>query len=173
MSEGLRLLMAQVDDVPGELMGEFIVRAEALGARNVQVVPSLTKKNRPAYLVYLDVPAALESAAGRLLGAELGCWGYRVIAAEHRHFDIARHTLALTVHRGGVTRMAAMRIKTIADGGERLRVKAEHDDLAAVCAALRAEGVELPLAVLKTGVESRLVQSVTLPDAIELHLPAG
>lgn len=173
MSEGLRLLMAQVDDVPGEAMGEFIVRAEALGARNVQVVPSLTKKNRPAYLVYLDVPASLEAAAGRLLGAELGCWGYRVLAAEHRHFDIKRGTLVVTVHRGEVSHRATLRIKTIADGGERLRVKAEHDDLAAFCAALRAVGVDLPVAVLKAGVESRLAQSATPPEAIELHFPAG
>lgn len=168
MSEGLRLLMAQVDDVPGELMGEFITRAEALGARNVQIIPSLTKKNRPAYLVYLDVPAALEAAAARLLGAELGCWGYRVIAAEHRHFDIARGTLQLTVHRGGVTEMATLRVKTIADGDERLRVKAEHDDLSAICAAFRAAGTELPLAVLKAAVESRL--NANVPDALELAL---
>jgi len=170
MSEGLRLLMAQVDDVPGELMGEFIARAEALGARNVQVVPSLTKKNRPAYLVYLDVPAALEAAAGRLLGAELGCWGYRVIAAEHRHFDISRGSLELTVHRAGITHRGQMRIKTIADGAERLRVKAEHDDLSAFCAALRTAGTELPLAVLKAAVEARLAASTSPPDAMELAL---
>ncbi|MGD9602398.1 MAG: nickel insertion protein [Gammaproteobacteria bacterium] len=170
MSEALRLLMAQVDDVPGELMGEFITRAEALGARNVQVVPSLTKKNRPAYLVYLDVPAALEAAAGRLLGAELGCWGYRVLAAEHRHFDITRQTLALTVQRGDVAQRATLRVKTIADGAARLRVKAEHDDLAAMCGALRAAGVELPLAVLKAAVESHLATASPLPDALDLHL---
>ena len=170
MSEELRLLMAQVDDVPGELMGEFIARAEALGARNVQVVPSLTKKNRPAYLVYLDVPAALEAAAGRLLGAELGCWGYRIIAAAHRHFDITRDTLTLTVHRGAVTQRATMRIKTIADGAERLRVKVEHDDVSSLCTALRAAGSDLPLAVLKAAIESRLATSASLPAAMELHL---
>jgi len=170
MSEGLRLLMAQVDDVPGELMGEFIARAEALGARNVQVVSSLTKKSRPAYLIYLDVPAALESAAGRLLGAELGCWGYRVLSAEHHHFEIKRCTLSLTVHRGGVTQRATIRIKTIADGDEPLRMKAEHDDLASVCAALRAAGVELPLAVLKAAVESRLATGSPPPEALELNL---
>ncbi len=170
MSEELRLLMAQVDDVPGELMGEFILRAETLGARNVQVVPSLTKKNRPAYLVYLDVPAALEAAAGRLLGAELGCWGYRVLAAEHRHFDITRYTLTLSVTHGGVRYEATMRVKTIADGDARLRVKAEHDDLSAVCAALRAAGADLPLAVLKAAVESRLAEDAPLPDSLELRL---
>lgn len=171
-------MMAQVDDVPGELMGEFIRRAEALGARNVQVVPSITKKNRPAYLVYLDVPAALEAPAARLLGAELGCWGYRVIEAEHHHFDIARTTVALTVHRGGVSREIAMRIKTISDGDDRLRVKAEHDDLVSLCATLREAQTELPaaaradvpLAVLKAAVESQLAVMNPLPDSLSLTL---
>lgn len=170
MSEGLRLLMAQVDDVPGELLGEFIGRAEALGARNVQVVPSITKKNRPGYLVYLDVPAAMEAAAARLLGAELGCWGYRVLAAEHHHFDITRAVLTLTVHRGGVCRATSLRVKTIGAAGERLRVKAEHDDLVALCAAFRADGAELPLAVLKAAVESAVAPLVPLPAALELRL---
>ncbi len=170
MSEDLRLIMAQVDDVSGELMGEFIARAEAIGARNVQVVPSLTKKNRPAYLIYLDVPAALERVAGRLLGAELGCWGYRVLEAQHRHFRVQRHELALTVHRGAATHRAVVRAKTVSDDDERLRVKAEHDDLAAVCAALRAHGAELPLATLKTAIEACLVAEPALPAALELRL---
>lgn len=178
MSGGLRLMMAQVDDVPGELMGEFICRAEALGARNVQVVSSITKKNRPAYLVYLDVPAALEAAAARLLGAELGCWGYRVLQAEHHHFDIARTTVALTVRRGGVSRQSSMRIKTISNGDERLRVKAEHDDLVSLCAALRDARADrladahadVPLAVLKAAVESQLAVMSPLPDSLTLIL---
>lgn len=170
MNKALRLMMAQVDDVPGELMGEFIQRAEALGARNVQVVPSITKKNRPAYLVYLDVPAALESEAARLLGAELGCWGYRVIEAEHHHFDIARTTVAVTVQRGELSCARDVRIKTIADGAERLRVKAEHDDLVALCAMLRDVELHLPLAVLKAAIESRLAPMSPLPTALTLAL---
>ena len=64
----MRLLMAQVDDVSGELLGEFIRRVEALGARNVQIVSSITKKGRPGYIVYVDVPESLESevAAGQI-----------------------------------------------------------------------------------------------------------
>jgi uncharacterized protein (DUF111 family) len=152
----MRLLMAQVDDVPGEQIGEFIRQAEALGARNVQVVASLTKKGRPGYIIYLDVAAELETEAGLLLGSELGTWGYRVLAAEHRHFDITRVDTALGVTIGGTAYQFELRAKTIADGPQVLRVKAEHDDLAQIGAALREQGHRVPLAVLKAAVESAL-----------------
>jgi len=152
----MRLLMAQVDDVPGEQIGEFIRQAEALGARNVQIVASLTKKGRPGYIIYLDVAADLEIEAGLLLGSELGTWGYRVLAAEHRHFDITRVETTLGVTIGSTAHAFTMRAKTIADGPRVLRVKAEHDDLAAICASLRERGHAVPLAVLKAAVESAL-----------------
>jgi len=152
----MRLLMAQVDDVPGEQIGEFIRQAEALGARNVQVVASVTKKGRPGYVVFLDIAAELETDAGLLLGSELGTWGYRVLAAEHRHFDITRVETALGVTIGGTAHAFTLRAKTIAEGRRLLRVKAEHDDLAAICAALREQGHAVPLAVLKAAVESAL-----------------
>lgn len=154
----MRLLMAQVDDVPGELIGEFIRRAEALGARNVQVVPALTKKGRPSYIVYLDVAAHLETEAGLLLGLELGTWGYRVLAAEHRHFDIARLEVVLAITVAATNHEFPLRAKTISDGERLLRVKAEHDDLSAICATLRGGGISIALAVLKSAVESRLYE---------------
>lgn len=152
----MRLLMAQVDDVPGEQIGEFIRQAEALGARNVQVVASVTKKGRPGYIIYLDISADLEAEAGLLLGAELGTWGYRVLQAEHRHFDITRVEAALGVTIGGAAHSFTLRTKVIADGSDVLRVKAEHDDLAAICATLRERGYRVPVAILKAAVESAL-----------------
>jgi len=44
------LLMAQVDDVPGELLGDFIKQCETVGARNIQIVPAITKKTGLAIL---------------------------------------------------------------------------------------------------------------------------
>lgn len=156
MSEALRLLLAQVDDVPGEQMAAFMQAAEDLGVRNLQVVPSLTKKGRPGYMVWLDVPAALEDTAARLLGSELGTWGYRVLAAEHHHFDIRRHTTTLHLTVGDETHTFTLGTKTIAQGAATLRVKAEHDDLAAICQALRARGHAIAQPVLKAAVETAL-----------------
>ncbi|MEQ9062001.1 MAG: pyridinium-3,5-bisthiocarboxylic acid mononucleotide nickel chelatase [Gammaproteobacteria bacterium] len=169
VSTSLSLVMAQVDDVPGELLGEFIARAEALGARNVQAVASVTKKGRPGYLLYVDVPAALEHELGLLLAAELGCWGYRVLAAEHRHFDISRRSVTLALELAGAGFRFPLRAKTIGSDGRALRVKAEHDDLAAICAQLREQGHAVPLAVLKAAVETRL-RAAPGEDTLEVRL---
>ena len=166
----MRLLMAQVDDVPGELMGEFIRRAEMLGARNVQALASITKKGRPGYVVYVDVPAAREADIATLFGAELGTWGYRVIAAEHRHFDIERFTVTLDVQLAGEVHTFELGAKKISQAGRFTRIKVEYDDLSRICQTLRAHGHDLPLAVLKAETETRLLDhdgdrriSITVP----------
>lgn len=158
MTDPMRLIMAQVDDVPGELLGEFIQRVETLGARNVQIVASITKKGRPGYIVYVDVPASLESEVANLLGAELGTWGYRVLAAEHKHFDIERADIKVTVVLNQGSYDFEVRAKTISNTGQFLRVKAEHDDLSRICQTLRNNGHAVPLAVLKAAVENQLLR---------------
>lgn len=150
------LLMAQVDDVPGEVVGEFIQRAGALGAKNVHVVPSITKKNRPGFVIYVDTPASLESDIAALLGAELGTWGYRVIAAEHKHFEIERFTVQAAVRTARTEQVFEVRAKRISQGGEFLRVKAEYDDLSRICESLRESGARVSLSDVKASVESAL-----------------
>jgi uncharacterized protein (DUF111 family) len=157
MAGPMRLMMAQVDDVPGELLGEFIRRAELLGARNVQIVPSVTKKGRPGYIIYVDVPTELEADVALLFGSELGAWGYRVLQAEHHHFEIKRLSVPLEITLGTVGDVGqsfTIRMKTISNAGKLLRVKAEFDDLSAICRALREAKHQVPIAVLKGAVES-------------------
>lgn len=157
------LLMAQVDDASGELLGEFIRRVEQLGARNVQLVPTVTKKGRPGYMVFIDAPAELETSVADLLGRELGAWGYRVLEAQHRHFDVDRRQIEINVSVNGTQHKFSLGVKTVSRQETVLRVKAEHDDLVAVCEALRQVGCDLPLTTLKASVESRCPE----------HLSAG
>lgn len=168
MSDPVRLLMAQVDDVPGELMGEFIRRAEGLGARNVQVLASITKKGRPGYVVYVDVPEYLEADIATLFGAELGTWGYRVIAAEHKHFDIERFTARLTVASGDYRAVFELGAKRISRPDRFVRIKAEYDDLSRICASLREHGHDVPLAVLKAKTETALLAGPGSSITVEL-----
>ena len=158
------LIMAQVDDVPGELMGEFIRRAEDLGARNIQAVSSITKKGRPGYIVYVDVPASLESEIANLLGGELGTWGYRIIAAEHKHFQIERFTVPLTVSIENSVHHFDLRAKTISQADAFTRIKAEHDDLSAISASLRDKGFNVSLTALKAETESQLRKAGAATD---------
>ena len=170
MGQPVRLLMAQVDDASGEMLGEFLRRAEALGVRNVQIVASITKKGRPGHIVYVDVAADLEPQVALLLGRELGAWGYRVLASEHHHFDIERVNIPLTVHLAGSSHSFQVSVKLVSHAGKRLRIKAEHDDLSSICSALRAKGCEVPLTALKTAVESQWSEDYAHGVPMTVHL---
>ena len=162
------LLMAQVDDVPGELIGEFIQRVTETCARNVQVLPSITKKNRPGYVIYVDAPQSLETDIATLFGAELGTWGYRVIAAEHKHFDIERFTAHVNIHSAQGEHAFELRAKRISSAGAFSRVKAEYDDLSAICQSLRENGTPASLTEVKAAVESALRKEETTEITITI-----
>ena len=50
-----QILYVQVDRVDGEAAGYLIEEIYAAGAGNVQLIPSLTKKGRPGYILFIDV----------------------------------------------------------------------------------------------------------------------
>jgi uncharacterized protein (DUF111 family) len=154
MSGRVILLMAQIDDAPGELLGEVMKTLTEKGAKNVQLLSSLGKKGRPGYVLIVDILADQETEIAAVLGAELGVWGYRILHAEHKHFNIERCTTTVEVKSGGAIKAFPVRIKRVLNGDELLRVKAEHDDLSAICAAYRSEGRPLSLTVLKSHVEA-------------------
>ena len=53
------------------------------GAHNVNIVPSLTKKGRPGYLLIIDAPAQARPEIEKLLVTELGLLGWRLLAGQH------------------------------------------------------------------------------------------
>lgn len=152
---GVILLMAQIDDAPGELLGRVISQMAEMGARNVQLLSSLGKKGRPGYVLLVDIEAGDEAEFAVLLASELGIWGYRVLESQHKHFDIRRYQTRLELRWNGGNRRFPLRVKRILREGAFMRAKAEHDDLAAICAAM-AEERTIPLAVLKAATETAL-----------------
>jgi uncharacterized protein (DUF111 family) len=151
MAEGSILLMAQIDDAPGELLARAIEHMGEMGAKNIQLLSSVGKKGRPGYVLLVDIPAEDEPEFAALLVGELGIWGYRVLESQHKHFEIRSYQLRVDLTLGGTVRSFPVRLKRILSQGAFLRAKAEHDDLTAIADALR--GV-VPPAVLKAAVET-------------------
>jgi len=50
-TEQVAILETDVDDVSGEILGSFISRFEKEEILDIQILPSITKKNRPAYVI--------------------------------------------------------------------------------------------------------------------------
>lgn len=169
MSARVILLMAQIDDAPGELLGEVMKTLAEKGAKNIQLLSSLGKKGRPGYVLMVDILAEQEIEIAAVLAADLGIWGYRVLHSDHKHFDIERYTTTVEVRSGRAIKAFPMRIKRILDGKELLRIKAEHDDLSAICAAFRADGRPISLTVLKSHVEAAVGTGVPA-DKIQVSM---
>ena len=91
------VLESNLDDVTGEILGDFIVHAMADGALDVSASPIIMKKNRPGYLLRIICEPEAESRLGRLLLIETTAFGYRStrwqrckLKRESREFD-TRH----------------------------------------------------------------------------------
>lgn len=153
------LLLVQVDDATGETLQHTTQRILAAGARNVQILASMTKKGRPGHVCLIDLPAEREDDIALLLGTELGVWGYRVLEARHRHFDIRLEARAVTVSSGGTATTHSVRCKFIRKGERLLAVKAEHDDLVALQTALGGAGTVVALKRLRALIEAAAWQA--------------
>jgi pyridinium-3,5-bisthiocarboxylic acid mononucleotide nickel chelatase len=150
------LLLVQVDDATGETLQHAAQQVLAAGARNVQMLSSTTKKGRPGHVCLIDLPAEREDEIALILGTELGVWGYRVLEARHRHFDIVLE--ARRVILNGIEQ--AVRCKFIRKGDRLLAVKAEHDDLVRLQDQLAAAGQAHSLRILRARIEAAAMDNL-------------
>ena len=77
------LIFAQVDSVGGESMAYAMASIYEAGAHNVNIVPSLTKKGRPGYLIIIDAPVQAQPRIEDILVTELGLLGWRLLVGQH------------------------------------------------------------------------------------------
>jgi len=153
MASGVILLMAQIDDAPGELLGHVIEKMTEMGAKNVQLLPSLGKKGRPSYVLLVDIKAEDEPEFAGLLVGDLGIWGYRILDSQHKHFDIRRYRTQLQLMWSGGEQSFPLRLKRILNEGVFMRAKAEHDDLVAIAEQMK-DRLPISIAVLKAATET-------------------
>jgi uncharacterized protein (TIGR00299 family) protein len=115
-------LEANVDDATGEVLAHTVAALLAAGAHDAWVTPIVMKKGRPAHTVSALADPALATQVAGVLAAETGSLGVR--GATLRRWPASRTMAAVEVDGRPV------RVK-VGPG----RVKAEHDDAAAVARA--------------------------------------
>lgn len=163
------LLLVQIDDRSGEVLGAALEELAALGARNVQLLSSQTKKGRPGRVLLLDLPDELEPEVAAYLGTELGAWGYHVLAAEHRHFDITYRERVVDMVCGDKRASFRLAVKHVLHQGRLLRVKIERDDVEALARFARASDVACSTDTVRALVEHEL-RSDPQADAVEVRV---
>lgn len=79
------LLLVQVDHLNGEVLGNTIDQLYQAGAHNVQCIPTVTKKNRPAHIFLVDLKEKNLDAVEAVILHEIGSTGWHQINSSHRH----------------------------------------------------------------------------------------
>ena len=153
------LLMINVDNITGEVVPYLIESAIERGAKNVHVVPALTKKGRPEYLIFVDVKESnLESVAGFLL-AELGSLGYRILRADHVPSDYEVEKVKVSLSALGLPLDREVRIKVVRrKDGSILTANLEYEDLRNLAESFEGQAVQLPLMKLKSLIEGNFLE---------------
>lgn len=119
----VHLLEANVDDVTGEVLAHVVSALLAAGAHDAWVTPIIGKKGRPAQIVSALCEPGRAAELRGIITAETGTLGVR--GRELRRWVASRHIKEVDVEGYPV------RVKV----GPH-RIKAEHDDVVRVAAAL-------------------------------------
>ncbi len=127
------LFLVQIDHLSGEIIGDVIDSFYEVGAKNVQVLSAITKKNRPGYLMLIDGTESTASAIEEIIVEECGSSGWHRIDTCHRHTDLKYLAKAVQISVGEASFSFTLRGKQIADDSQMIRP--EYDS----CAALQAE----------------------------------
>ncbi len=141
------ILFVQVDHLSGELIGTAIEDFYEAGARNVQVIPTVTKKNRPGHLFLIDAPQDRLAAVESLI-LELGSSGWHLIETAHRHVATEIRDVEVTFETPEGPFDFAVRVKVVRGHGENMRP--EHSSCLALREILGMKGVRIPLKDLYT-----------------------
>jgi hypothetical protein len=151
-----KLIIAQVDHATGEVIGEVLHELMQLGARNVQLLQSITKKGRPGYILFIDLPEEKVTSVATYLAAELGIWGCHILDSKHIHFDISFQEKILRLSAGNKSITRKLKAKYIMQNGQLLGITVEHCEVVEIQKSLLEWGYYYPLRLLRTCLEAQL-----------------
>ena len=124
-TDHVSILETNVDNVTGELMGHIFNVLLQYGARDVSVIPTTTKKNRPGYLLRVIAKPMDCDTLSEVIIRETGTLGVRVIPYVHRNIT-SRKIIPVQVDISG--KKVQIRIKVGMIGNEIISVKPEYED---------------------------------------------
>jgi uncharacterized protein (TIGR00299 family) protein len=124
-SDQVSILETNLDNVTGELMGHIFNVLLKYGARDVSIIPTITKKNRPGHLLRVIAKPMDCDTLSEVIIRETGTLGVRVIPYVHRNI-ISRKIIPIQTDIGG--KQFEINIKVGMIGNEIISVKPEYED---------------------------------------------
>jgi uncharacterized protein (TIGR00299 family) protein len=134
LSDEVEVLETNVDDVTGEVLGNLIDELLQAGARDVSVIPTVSKKGRSGHLVQVIASPSDSYALAKRLIEETGTLGVRIIPIRHRLIAL-RHFEQVEISIGGATYELSVKVATDRSG-KVLNVSAEFEEAKAIAKKL-------------------------------------
>lgn len=126
------LLETNVDDASGEVIGSLIDNLMEKGAKDVSVIPIVTKKSRPAYIIRVICDYGQLNTVLNTLIQESGTLGVRV--QQTSRYLVPRVVLSVPVNIKGEE--FVVRVKVVKEQDKIVYTKPEYDDVKNVAAKL-------------------------------------
>ncbi len=156
MGEKGCLYLLKFDHLSGEEVGYLVEMLYDRGVHDVQVVPSMTKKNRPSYLVLVE--AGMFDEGMLALARQFGISGCHRVETVHLFDRATYQMLPFTLRCKGRSLKADLRIKVTDNPSALQSRRPEYDDLVDLCNRIRNTlGVEPGLPGLRRLIEARLI----------------
>ncbi len=149
------MIFVTVDNITGEIIPYLIDVVMEKGAKNVHVIPAITKKGRPEYIFLVDVEEKFFEDVISFLIAELGTIGYRILQDEHRYLDYEIIEQEIKIIIEDIEEFQKIRIKKIKNKeGKTTTVNVEYEDLKRLANYLQSNGIHIPISKLKSKIET-------------------
>jgi uncharacterized protein (DUF111 family) len=150
------LYLLKCDHLSGEEVGHLVDMLYVQGAHDVQVVSSLTKKDRPGCLVLVDCGMLDDTVFN--LARQFGISGCHRVETVHLVEPVSSKTQPFTFRCKGRSLQVDLPIKVVDDPAAPLSMRLEYDSLVDILDRIgQAFGVEPGIAWLSTLIESRLI----------------
>jgi pyridinium-3,5-bisthiocarboxylic acid mononucleotide nickel chelatase len=149
--------MVQADHLSGESLGSVLETLLDLGALNVHISPTITKKNRPGHIIFIDVGSSTRTQEdiAKYLVSDLGIYGHHRILTEHYYEMTDIVDIPVIVESAGNSTTLSVKLKIIRNSEEESFPRAEHDSLVSIQREIQSTlGVRLSLREIATAVES-------------------
>ena len=161
------LFLFQIDHLSGEEVGYLVEQLYGWGAKNVNVISTLTKKNRPGHLVLVDPGRMDTEGLPDKMARMFGTCGCHRFETSHLCLGTDCQKVSLTVRCGERLFDEQLEVKVIGKQDSPVSRRPEYDDLVKLCRRLeQALGFPISLPRLRRSVETALEHG----EPLEIHL---
>ncbi|MEW6375741.1 MAG: nickel insertion protein [Thermodesulfobacteriota bacterium] len=163
------ILLFHIDHLSGEEMGWALEDVEIPGLRNRHLIPTMTKKGRPGYLLLLDIDPRFECEAVEALSNHIPVFGYHRLNTDHVFSKGNSGIVKVVVKTEKKSIGAKVHIRSLPCGRSPCRFFVESDDLVNLQRRIKKElRVHTSPLELKRNIEFLLVKSNK--SSVELRL---